>query len=134
MIVVDSNVLVYLWAGGHGALLADAVFQRDPVWIAPILWRSEFRNALLQLVRARRVSPDRAPGLLREAERQMDEREFTVESHTVLTLAIESGCTAYDCEYVALARDFRISLVTFDEQVQDAFPALAVAPEAFARD
>jgi hypothetical protein len=47
VIVVDANVLVYLFVAGAGSGKAERVLRRDPVWAAPLLWRSEFRNALL---------------------------------------------------------------------------------------
>ena len=134
MIVVDANVLVYFWAGGPGAPLAEAVLQRDPTWIAPLLWRSEFRSAVLKLVRAGRLTAEHASAWTRDAEIQMAGREYSVESHAVLTLAVRSGCSAYDCEYVALADDLDLPLVTFDDEVARAFPARALAPEAFLRD
>lgn len=134
MIVVDANLLVYFWAGGQGAHLAQAVLRRDAMWVAPLLWRSEFRNAVVNLSRARRLASGHAVTWAREAETQMIGREYSVESHSVLTLAARSGCSAYDCEYVALAEDLDVPLVTFDEQVSLAFPDRAVAPEAFIRD
>ena len=115
MIVVDASLLVYFWGGAA-------------------LWRSEFRNAVLNLTRARRLASGHAVTWAREAEIQMAGREYSVESHSVLTLATQSGCSAYDCEYVALAEDLDIPLVTFDEQVSRAFPDRALAPEAFIRD
>jgi predicted nucleic acid-binding protein len=48
-----------------------------------------------------------------------------------LQLAAESGCSAYDCEFVALARDLEVPLVTADRQLLAAFPSTAVSPEAF---
>jgi predicted nucleic acid-binding protein len=55
-----------------------------------------------------------------------------VETQTVLALAAESGCTAYDCEFVALARDLRVKLMTSDGEILAAFPKLAVTIESFA--
>lgn len=134
MIVVDANVLVYFWAGGHGARLAEAILQRDATWMAPLLWRSEFRNSVLNLMRARRLTIDHALTVTRNAESQMMGHEYSVSSHFVLTLAVRSGCSAYDCEYVALAEDLDVPLVTFDGDVAGAFPDRALTPERFLRD
>jgi predicted nucleic acid-binding protein len=134
VIVVDANLLVYFWSGGQGARLAQAVLRRDPMWSAPLLWRSEFRNVVLKLIRGRDLSVAQAIMWAREAELQMLGREYSVESHVVLALAVQSGCSAYDCEYVALAQDLDVRLVTFDEQVSEAFRDRAIAPESFVRD
>ena len=50
---------------------------------------------------------------------------------TCLELAKRSRCTAYDCEFVALAKRLGTGLVTSDRQVLSAFPETAVSPEAF---
>lgn len=59
-------------------------------------------------------------------------REYSVVSYEVLQLAARSGCSAYDCEYAALAHDLGIRLVTTDRQLLRAFPSIAVAPDVFA--
>jgi predicted nucleic acid-binding protein len=46
----------------------------------------------------------------------------------VLELTQRSLCSAYDCEYVALAVQLRTKLVTADKQVLQAFPEVAVPP------
>jgi predicted nucleic acid-binding protein len=89
---------------------------------------------MARLVRGHRLTADRALILAREAELQMARREYGVESHAVLTLAFDSGCSAYDCEYVALADALDVPLVTFDAEIMRAFPTRAIAPEDFLRD
>jgi predicted nucleic acid-binding protein len=51
-----------------------------------------------------------------------------------LGLAHDSGCSPYDCEYVALAQDLDTPLVTTDGPVLDAFPDTAVSPADFTSD
>ena len=132
MIVVDTNLLVYLHVEGQRTAQAEAVLRRDSIWVAPILWRSEFRNTLAGLVRRRALTLEDALRIVAEAERGMAGGEYGVASQQVLLLAEQSGCSAYDCEFVSLAQDLGVHLVTADRQVLAAFPAVAVAPAVFA--
>ena len=50
--------------------------------------------------------------------------EESVESEAVLRLAASSGCSAYDCEFVAAAQQLDAPLVTADRDLLKAFPAL----------
>ena len=132
MIVADTNLFAYLYIRGEQTSLAEAVFLRDPVWSAPLLWRSEFRNILAGLVRKKTLTLPVAVDLLRETEGWMKGREYTVLSHHVLDLATRSGCSAYDCEFVALAEDLSVKLVTNDRQILKAFPGNTVSLKEFA--
>lgn len=132
MIVVDTNAVVHLLLGGEQTASARRAFGKDPEWAAPILWRSEFRSVLSMLMRRQNLALAEALEAAREAELLMAGREFTVETQTVLELAKESGCTAYDCEFVALASDLRVQLLTSDREILAAFPTRAVALEQFA--
>ena len=57
--------------------------------------------------------------------------EFSVPGERVLDLVASSPCSAYDCEYVALAEELAVPLVTSDRQVLRAFSGLAVSPKDF---
>jgi predicted nucleic acid-binding protein len=52
----------------------------------------------------------------------------------VLTLAKESGRSASDCEFVAVARALSVPLITTDRQVVASFPQIAIHIGAFASD
>ena len=131
MIVADTNLFVYLFVKGQRTTQAEMVFQQDPVWAAPLLWRSEFRNTLMGLVRRRDLEIEDVFEFVSEAEYWMRGREYTVVSRAVLHLSGQSGCSAYDCEFVSLAMDLEVPLVTSDRQILRAFPQVAVSPDGF---
>ena len=131
MIVADTNLLIYLYVQGERTEVSEAVLRRDATWTVPLLWRSEFRNVLIGLVRKEFVPLDKAVSIVDEAERWLAGREYSVISRQVLTLADRSGCSAYDCEFVALAEELGVPLVTTDRQILKAFPDLAVSPQTF---
>lgn len=131
MIVADTNLLAYLYVSGQWTAKAEVALTKDPAWAAPILWRSEFRNTLVGLVRRNAIELEHCLQIIGEAEQFMAGREYSVVSEQVLRLAATSGCSAYDCEFVALAQDLGVPLVTSDRPVLTAFPATAVALERF---
>lgn len=130
MIVVDSNVLAYLYLPGEYTAAAEGLLEKDPEWAAPILWRSEFRNILAGYMRRRTISLEQANALQREAESLLEGAEFEVESSAVLELARDSDCSAYDCEFIALAMKLDTKLVTMDKKLLRAFPKRAIALHA----
>jgi len=132
MIVVDTNLILYLYVPSTRTAQAEAVFRRDPMWVTPILWRSEFRNTLAGLIRQGTLSLETAVQISYRAEFWMGGREYTAMSDQVLQLAAGSSCSAYDCEFVAVAQSLELSLITADRQILRAFPSIAVSPEAFA--
>jgi PIN domain len=64
VIVVDTSVLVYLLLPGERTEQSERVFRRDPVWAAPRLWRSEFRNVLAVYMRRGPLALDQALQLM----------------------------------------------------------------------
>lgn len=131
VIVVDTDAVVHLLLGGVRTADVRRVYRKEPEWAAPILWRSEFRNVLARLVRTGNLTLRNALEAMERSEGLFHGREFAVESGPVLRLAAESGCSAYDCEFVALARDLRVPRVPSDREVLVAFPEEAVPPGRF---
>lgn len=127
MIVVDTNVLAYLCLPGKHTAAAESLWQRDPAWVAPSLWRSEFRNVLAGEMRRGLMTYERACALQAEAEALLEGAEFDVDSRKVLKLVHDSDCTAYDCEFVALAMQLETTVCTMDARLLRAFPRHAVA-------
>ncbi|MBI4694143.1 MAG: type II toxin-antitoxin system VapC family toxin [Gammaproteobacteria bacterium] len=127
MIVVDSNVLAYLYLPSEYTDAAEALLESDPNWVAPVLWRSEFRNILAGYLRRGSLTFLQAYELQREAEDMMREAEYEVASLAVLELVRDSECSAYDCEFVALAQQLGTKLITMDAKVLRSFPGIAAA-------
>lgn len=131
MIVVDVNVVAYLLIEGERTAESEAVLRVDREWAAPLLWRSEWRSVLAGYVRRGALDLPSAVARVEAAEALVQGREHLIDGRAVLELVAGSSCSAYDCEYVALARALGVPLVTADRQVLDAFPETAVAPKAF---
>ena len=127
MIVVDTNVLAYLYLPGQYTDHAEGLLQREPEWAAPVLWRSELRNILASYMRQRVLTFEQARDVQVEAEDLMAGAEFEVDSAHVLELARDSACSAYDCEFVALAMKLGTKLHTMDRKLLRAFPQHATA-------
>ena len=123
MIVVDTNILAYLYLPGNFTVQAEALMRADGEWAAPVLWRSEFRNILAGYLRRGSLTFSQASSLQREAENLLRDSEFEVDSNEVLQLVHESDCSAYDCEFVAVATKLDVKLVTMDAKLLRAFPA-----------
>jgi predicted nucleic acid-binding protein len=130
VIVVDSNVVAYLYLPGDYTEKAEALLEHDADWAAPLLWRSEFRNILAGCMRRRTLTFEAARDLQLEAESLLAGAEHEVDSRLVLELVRDSDCSAYDCEFVALATTLGVKLVTMDAKLLKAFPKYALALSA----
>lgn len=122
MIVVDTNVIAYLYLEGEHTIHAEALLQQDSHWIAPVLWRSEFRNILAFYLRKKIISYHDALQIMDQATALLEDNEYEVVSGQVLNLVHQSTCSAYDCEFVYLARKFNIPLVTANKKILAEFP------------
>lgn len=124
MIVIDTNVLIYLFFPSQFSDAAEALVRSDPDWHAPELWRSEFSHFISGEIRRQKI--DLARGLAKHAE--AERRIQTTHLHDpagVLRLVRHCHCSAYDLEFVALAQRLGTKLTTMDRQILAEFPVLA---------
>lgn len=133
MIVVDTNIISYLYLSTKQTVLVEQVLRKDSRWAAPLLWRSEFRSVLALYIKKKIISLEKALAVQQEAEDFLQENEFEVPSTQVLSLAATSSLSAYDCEFVALAQVLDSPLVTADKQIIRDFPQTAYSPRQFLR-
>ncbi len=131
MIVVDTNILVYLWLPGNFTEQAERLLEKDGHWVSSMLWRSEYRNVVGAFYRKGLLSYEDAIEVILNAEEQMSDSEYAVNSVRVMEKVKRSKCTAYDCEYVVLAEAFDCNLITKDKEIIKYFPDIAIDLERF---
>jgi len=124
MIVADTNIIAYLFLEGEFSSYAEKLLLKDAQWAAPILWRSEFRNILAHYLRKEILTLEQSQELMLEAMNLLRGREYEVASFQVLSLVSSCDCSAYDCEFVALAQDLDTHLITVDKKILSEFPSL----------
>lgn len=72
------------------------------------------------------ISFEQAVSLQAEAKSLLAGGEYEVESRAVLELVRDSDCSAYDCEFIALAMKLDTKLFTMDKKLLRAFPNRAL--------
>ncbi len=133
MIVADSNLIAYLHLPGPKERVADAVLLKDSEWWVPPLWKSEFRSILFAYMRTQGMDVTTAEAHWTEAWDHLGPNQMEPNPARVLAKASDSRLSAYDAEFVVLAEDLGVRLVTSDRQVLNAFPKIAISPEDFLR-
>lgn len=132
MIVADTNLIVYLFITGDQTTLAQDVLAKDPHWIVPPLWQSEFRNVLAGYIR-RGMKLAQAQEIMIDAMLTLENHQVTPSTEKIFELISKSDCTAYDCEFLALAQQLDILLVTADKQLLKRFPNSTMSLEEFTK-
>lgn len=127
MIVADTNIISYLLMQTPYMDDADKLYKADPIWAAPMLWKSEFRNVLALYLRKGMITFDKALQLQEMAESIMSAHEYDTASTQILSLVHESTCSSYDCEFVALANYLGVKLITQDKKLLREFPSVAIS-------
>jgi predicted nucleic acid-binding protein len=127
VIVVDSNIIAYLYLPSEFSAQTEQLRAQEPQWVAPILWRSELRNVLALYMRKNLLSFDEAFSIQTQAELLLADSEYEIPSLDVMRLVESSNCSAYDCEFVALAKRLNVKLVTADKKILSEFPQVAMS-------
>ncbi len=130
MIVADTNVIAYMMLQGRKSSLAELAFRKDPEWVAPVLWRSEFLNVLALYLRKGILTLENAKFTMDRTNTYI-KADFQVHTFRILELVASSKCSAYDCEFVALAQELGIQLLTEDRQILGQFPDWAISLSEF---
>ena len=131
MIVADTNIISYFLLPTSFSDSVDTLYKIDSHWVAPYLWKSEFRNVLALYLRKKLINFEKAIQLQDSAESIMNNNEFNVSSSQVLSLVEKSSCSSYDCEFVSLAQHLNTQLITQDKKILREFPSCAISISDF---
>ena len=66
-----------------------------------------------------------------QAEKLVAENEYEVPTAHIMQMLNSSKCSAYDCEFVALAQYMGVPLVTADTKTLREFPAITKSIDAY---
>lgn len=132
MIVADATLVAgFLFPADQFHAEAEAVRDKDADWHCPELVFSEVRSVAMK----HRKKGDTLDSVIARCNLiAAAVSVYRMHSHTVLHAAEEGAIWVYDAEYVALARQLQVKLVTTDEEVRKRFPSVAVSPSDFLND
>lgn len=102
---------------------------QGPPWAASGILPSGVRNVLVALVRRGHLTLRDALAMEAGATLALDGNVADVPGPDVLRTAEASGLTAYDAEFVVLARSLGVPMVTVDRAILAAAPDVAVRLE-----
>lgn len=131
MIAADCTLIAQFFLTTPETELSRQVAAADNVWLVPPLWRSELRSVLRKYLLRNEVSLEHCIEVTFTAEAMLSASEVHVSSADVMNLVATSSCSAYDAEYIALAKSFAVPIVTSDRRLCKLFPAVAVSPAEF---
>jgi predicted nucleic acid-binding protein len=125
VIVVDTNVLVYLCTESPYTAAAARWWQRDPEWWVPPLALLELANVLAGLVRRGSMEAGTALDACRIVQLRVKQTPAP-DACAALATALQSGLSVYDAAFVVAARQLGARLVTHDRAMLAAAPDIAL--------
>ena len=123
MIVADTNLIAYLLIESDQTPTAQACGARDPIWMAPPIWRHEFTNVLSQHIRVRGLRIDDALRALAAADSLVETITLRGLDERVMHWSSQHALSSYDAEFVIAAEIADIRLVTSDRGILRKAPA-----------
>src|SRR5690349_3367905 len=126
MIVTDTNILASLYFPSEISLETESLKGKNEEWVVPSLWRSEFMNVATAYYRRGFITFEQATESVKEASMIFEDHELDADVETVFSFVRKSQCSPFDCQFVALAYQLGIRLLTYDKQILREFPDIAI--------
>ena len=133
MLVVDTSVLAPLYLPGERTAEVEELLRREAHWIGPSLWRSELLNVLCTYHRVRGLALSDCLDIWELAEERMRGRTYATVPLKVLECASNSGCSGYDAEFLSLAAELEVPLLTYDRKLIERSGGIASEPADWLR-
>jgi predicted nucleic acid-binding protein len=121
LILVDTNILVYLLIEGDRTSGAQDLFSRDSEWCSEAFVMVEFSNVLATYARSGALRRAQSAELLTEAHATLAAMH-TVANEQALEAAMEYEISAYDARFISLAKQLKMRLTTEDAKLRSAVP------------
>jgi predicted nucleic acid-binding protein len=132
VIVADTNLVAYLLLKGDNSPAALRARAKDRNWAAPPLLCYELANIFGQSMRQNRLERDEATRMYRRAMSLVRIEAVQPDPLDIFKLVESSESSPYDLQFVWLAMELNVQLVTADRKLAEAFPDVAVLITEFA--
>ncbi len=128
MIVVDASIVAFLLIEGELTPAARRLHRLDPEWITPPILNHELLHILAALGHSSGSQEDRRAmvEIWRGIRQSVGARQQVPDPVKALKLAMELGIPGHDAQYLALAEQLALPLVTEEESLIAAAPSRAV--------
>lgn len=131
--VIDASVFAYAFLGdsSHGDEPLNVLAKADEIHV-PDLFFAEFSNTLWKSVAAKRLTLEAGLMTLPLCSSLITQAHTNSELWELASvLAYEHKHPAYDMHYVALARNLRTRVVTYDKRLVTKFPDDTIRPPEY---
>jgi predicted nucleic acid-binding protein len=129
--VVDAHIISLMTFPGRFSSTVSRLHEENPQWVAPALWKADFLNILALYYRKGMIDYSQAAIALDVAERLIGAREHAADAKAIMEVIVNSNCSAYDCEFIVLAKKLATKVITYNKKLIEEFPDLALTPEEY---
>ena len=130
MIVVDASIVSFLLIEGELTDEARALYRIDPEWITPPILNHEML-AILTDVGSLEGDDAAMIELWRQVRLLVGSRQQIPDPVRSLRRGVESGISGYDAQYLALAEQLSLPLITEEEALLQAAPGRAISLRSY---
>jgi predicted nucleic acid-binding protein len=119
MIVVDASVVAYLFIEGELTDVVRELYRVDAEWVTPPILNHEILS-ILAAVGTEEQSSHSVEVIWRDVRALLAARQHVPDPVNSLRLAVEFGISGFDAQYLSLAQQLNLPLITGDARLIEA--------------